>query len=68
MWDEGIMVLEDWMKKELTCPDIIPTISGETRAWRRVQEGIIRISSVSGGVNEAQDYQHKIGWYGADEG
>lgn len=68
LWEVGMTSLEDWMEKALTCPDIIKNVSGELRAWRQDQEDRLPLKSVLEGVNEAEEYHHRIGWYSNIEG
>lgn len=60
--------LEDWMEKELTYPDIRTIISGELIAWKEKQTSGLPLNSIFEGVNEAHEYQHRIGWGCAIEG
>ena len=56
------------MKKELTCPDIITIICENMKEWRDGKVGLARGGSIYDGVNEAEEFQLRIGWGGAIEG
>ena len=61
VWEDYIIDLEEWMRTELTCPDIIGVISTSLRSWRQG----ITISDSDGtlfeGVKEAVEFQNRIG-------
>ena len=67
-WDAQMIDLECWMKKELTCPDIVTIICESMKEWRYGTVGIKRGVSIYEGVNEAEEFQLRIGWGGAIEG
>ena len=62
LWDEEIIEMEEWMRGNLTCPDIMVSIISRIKTWRTKNEHDELEDSRFEGVNEARNYQNRIGW------
>jgi len=60
--------LEEWMRKESSCLDIIVCVSSEMMAWRVGAVKLPAVYLVFEEVDEGQEYQSRSGWRGAVEG
>ena len=62
LWEEQYIEMEEWMMGNLTCPDIILSIVSRLKTWRVQMEHDGLEKSRFEGVNEAREYQERIGW------